>query len=404
MTDFQTLLNENLQIVNTLNDNVVNESVIYNNNTLLNEGILARSLAAITSGSMVGLLSAHIGATFFGMPFVSVVGFTGAAAGAAIGGSFDSIGEFLFGPGKQLRTFSKMMTLVDKRDHIFKAIDKGGYSEEEAIQKFGNDIDRLTDQIKQEANKLLHLIQGNEGRTTSPYYHNLTQRDIIFLEQLLEAGTEGAISNYFVQQGKATNLRESVVVYNNKDLIDSVIKECSMDPTNEVIYESVSGLISRAKNFFQRRRINKISTSVFVMGLNKVLYITSDDTNIITEMVFYDDDIIDTNELTMDEVEERVKHLTEQGYSSVNTDKEFVKQFRQIFRGLVGSVSMMGLLGLMLVVGVSFIIGITEPDMTHMLYLSGIGALSAISSSIGTWYIIESPDKHFNEYTSDPIQ
>lgn len=186
----------------------------------------------------------------------------------------------------------------------------------------------------------------------------------------------------------------------NQYLTESLINEYSLDSLNEsseVIRENLSSMMDRVKDYLQRRRVSKVKASIMMMDDSKVFYLTSDDQNMVKEMIFEGNNLLEENDLTMNEVEARVEELKEQGYRSVRRETTFRNMFRIIFKVLFGYFRVIDASALTILAIVAFTIGITSAIPTMILissfYLSG-----AIVNAGIAWFTFN----HTGPYEKEP--
>lgn len=143
---------------------------------------------SLTESEINEIVSEDFGATILGAWTVAAMGSVFLIAGASIWKTYKGI----FKPEQQ-KLFDQIKRTSDKRDKLIYKIKKKNMPEAQAYRKFGKELERYTDDIKEMSNKLLKMVRTGEGR--SFLQKKLSDDQYKELIEFLEQGTRGLIAD-----------------------------------------------------------------------------------------------------------------------------------------------------------------------------------------------------------------
>ncbi len=103
---------------------------------------------------------------------------------------------------EQNKMFRDLRKLDQKRQKILKKIEQKGMTEIKAQQKFGRDLERLTDDIQRKANDLMEMIKNKEGKNifqrnrTAEEYQEIKHYAKTNADDLISAAVNGSLEDF----------------------------------------------------------------------------------------------------------------------------------------------------------------------------------------------------------------
>jgi len=157
-------------------------------------------------GSLIGIRSETVARTFVSFAasqsarvgIVGSMGLSGATAllipitGSVVAGLTFRI---LFTKGKQGRLWKDIERLVQRRDQIIEKIKNSDLPQDEAMQAYGENLERVTNEIREKSTQLYDLITSRKGRE-GLLREGLTEEQIKQVEQYMKVGMAGGFTNH----------------------------------------------------------------------------------------------------------------------------------------------------------------------------------------------------------------